>query len=672
MFAGLTSATLSDANIVLSWDAASDDTTPPEEIAFAIYSGSQTGAEDFSTPYAFTPAGATGAVVSNLASTQTYFWVVRAVDGSGNQDANTVEKEATPPDLVPPRFAGATKVTADSSHSLLVEWKPAHDNATSAVNMSYEVFVSASPDVSSFDFKNPNATSDAGQSSVEITGLDPETPYFVIARAVDQAGLVDDNTYVQTATTPEGVPPSFKGLKQVDALPEGVKLYWLSATDNASDVANITYNVYVSPDSANFTAAQLATPNYQTDGGVLSFVVPNLVNQKRYWFLVRARDLAGNVDDNTQVISALAISGQDTTSPAFNGTSVMVTSDSPSTLHVTWGTCTDGITDSSRLVYDIYVQTDASPLAADAVPTLVSAPGATYATIAGLSPQTTRYVIVRCRDEAGNALANNTAVMGSTLQLPNTDVVPPDMSASTVAVRTYTTAPGDIQPDKLHVTWTAAVDAGSTAAQLRYLLCVSPQQADCIGVQFNQHIYATSAAGDVFMDLHGLISNQRYYVYVRAEDLAGNDDTGNHFDTAVTPVSFQTDVAPVFFDRCNGCHSFGPSTNTIVNVLGSYVDNRLPSGCGCATGDQACIDNCVAKGGGLALVLPGQPQNSLIYRRINPLKLTLPPFNVAPVVSNLYTGPQEPRDAQGNLTDPLSAAEDGAIRDWITQGAFAN
>jgi predicted phage tail protein len=301
MFTGLTSATLSDANIVLSWDPASDDATPPEEIAFAIYSGAQTGGEDFSTPYAFTPAGATGAVVSNLASTQTYFWVVRAVDGSGNQDANTVEKEATPPDLVPPRFAGATKVTADSSHSLLVEWKPAHDNATSTVNMSYEVFVSASPDISSFDFKTPNATSDAGQSSVEITGLDPETPYYVIARAVDQAGLVDDNTYVQTATTPEGVPPSFAGIKQVDALPEGVKLYWLSATDNATDVANITYDIYVSPTNTDFAGA---TPTYQTDAGVLSFVVPNLTNQKRYWFMVRARDLSGNTDNNSKVISA--------------------------------------------------------------------------------------------------------------------------------------------------------------------------------------------------------------------------------------------------------------------------------------------------------------------------------------------------------------------------------
>jgi hypothetical protein len=252
------------------------------------------------------------------------------------------------------------------------------------------------------------------------------------------------------------------------------------------------------------------------------------------------------------------------------------------------------------------------------------------------------------------------------------------MSASTVAVRTYTTAPGDIQPDKLHVTWTAAVDAGSTAAQLRYLLCVSPQQADCIGSSFNQHIYATSAAGDVFMDLHGLLSNQRYYVYVRAEDQAGNDDTGNHFDTNVTPVSFQTDVAPVFFDRCNGCHTFGPSTNTIVGVRGSYVDNRIPLNCNCdpltltPTAYQKCIADCNTAAGGLALVQPGEPQNSLIYRRINPLKLTLPPFNVPPIVSNLYTGPQEPRDAQGNLTDPLSAAEDGAIRDWITQGAFAN
>jgi hypothetical protein len=104
VFGGLSAATVvSEDRVELSWDPATDDITKPGRIAYAIYSASEEGAHDFDKPYGYTPAGATGAVLTDLTPTKQYYWVVRAIDEAGNQDENVVERLATPPDETPNR-----------------------------------------------------------------------------------------------------------------------------------------------------------------------------------------------------------------------------------------------------------------------------------------------------------------------------------------------------------------------------------------------------------------------------------------------------------------------------------------------------------------------------------------------------------------------------------------
>jgi len=647
-FAGLKSATVNDdGSISLTWDPATDNDSQSSGIAYAVYSGTKAGAEDFSAPYMYTPSGANGAELTGIVPGKDYFWVVRAVDQAGNEDANSVEKSTLPPDTTAPRFAGATVVTVESSHSALVQWKPARDDASTAAQIVYQAFVSSSPDPKSFDFTKPDAVSKPGDTSVLVTDLEPLSTYFVIARAVDQSKNQDDNTHVVTISTPEGTPPVFAGLKQLNPLPEGVKLYWLSASDNTSDVANIVYNVYVTT-NASFSATDLETPSFVSPPGAVTFVVPGLINQQKYSFLVRAQDTAGNEDGNTNALTTRALSGADTTAPSFNGGSVAVTSDSPSTLTVTWTAGADLVTDTSDLTYSVYVSETADPIADGVTPTLVTAPGATSVIIGGFPASATRWITVRCSDQAGNTLANTISKSFATEAAPSTDVTLPTFKA-TPAVSSDPT-----HPNQLHVTWTAGSDDTSPPAKIRYLVCASPSEGDCLGSNFPTHIFAASAAGATSLDLTGLVSRTHYFVYMRAEDEAGNFSAAAPGSAETTPTSYTRDVSPIFFDKCDGCHDPSFSVLTTVNVAGGYVDTRV----------------FTSSTGGLSLIQPGDPGDSLIYRRINPLGLTIAPFSK--LISNLYRGPQEPQNAQKIFAGPLSGAEDGAIRDWITQGALAN
>jgi hypothetical protein len=81
----------------LSWQTASDNTTPGTQIKYDIYLASAPGAENFSTPTWTTPPGTTSYHTPGLPSHGSYYFVVRARDSAGNHDDNTVEKHGIDP-----------------------------------------------------------------------------------------------------------------------------------------------------------------------------------------------------------------------------------------------------------------------------------------------------------------------------------------------------------------------------------------------------------------------------------------------------------------------------------------------------------------------------------------------------------------------------------------------
>ena len=85
--------------VTLTWQAASDETTPPSLIVYDVYLATRQGGEDFSTPTWTTPPGATTFKTPGLPSHGTFYFVVRARDQAGNEDVNTVERQGVDPCL---------------------------------------------------------------------------------------------------------------------------------------------------------------------------------------------------------------------------------------------------------------------------------------------------------------------------------------------------------------------------------------------------------------------------------------------------------------------------------------------------------------------------------------------------------------------------------------------
>ena len=81
------------SHIDLSWQAATDPTTPSSQIVYDIYYSATPGGENYSKPTWTTAPGATHFTVA-LDGFGNAFFVVRARDRAGLQDHNTVQRMA--------------------------------------------------------------------------------------------------------------------------------------------------------------------------------------------------------------------------------------------------------------------------------------------------------------------------------------------------------------------------------------------------------------------------------------------------------------------------------------------------------------------------------------------------------------------------------------------------
>ena len=100
-------------------------------------------------------------------------------------------------------------------------------------------------------------------------------------------------------------PPVFAGLESATTCipgpigPERTSSYhlsWEAATDNVTPSKHIVYNVYQATTAGG---EDFSKPTYTTTPGVTSFDTPQLPSEKYFYFVVRARDNAGNEDSNT-------------------------------------------------------------------------------------------------------------------------------------------------------------------------------------------------------------------------------------------------------------------------------------------------------------------------------------------------------------------------------------
>ena len=104
-------------------------------------------------------------------------------------------------------------------------------------------------------------------------------------------------------------PPVFAGLRSATTCiggPAGggvrtsaYRLSWHPARDNRTPRRWIVYDVYQATHSRG---ERFARPTYTSKPGATTFVTPALPDDKTYYFVVRARDKAGNRDRNRREV----------------------------------------------------------------------------------------------------------------------------------------------------------------------------------------------------------------------------------------------------------------------------------------------------------------------------------------------------------------------------------
>ena len=95
---------------------------------------------------------------------------------------------------------------------------------------------------------------------------------------------------------------------------------------------------------------------------------------------------------------------------------------------------------------------------------------------------------------------------------------------------------------------------------------------------------------------------------------------------AISQVDYQTEIEPIFYDKCSGCHTSGGSSGGL---------------------DLTSYSTLMAGGNSGASILPGDHQNSLLWKRINDGSMPPSSNNVSPSKVEL-------------------------VKKWINEGALAN
>jgi len=207
---GLVASAVSDTKINLNWSPSTDN------IGVTGYRVIRNGA------LLTTLANVTTYQDTSLNAATTYTYRVQALDAAGNASPQSNAASATTqanPDTTPPTTPSAVSASAISSTKVAVSWSASTDNVAVA---GYRVY------------RNGVLLSAVGNvTTVQDTGLAPNTTYTYAVDAVDAAGNASPKSPSATATTPAG---------------NSVTLAWDAVT-----VANLAgYRVYYGPAPGNY------------------------------------------------------------------------------------------------------------------------------------------------------------------------------------------------------------------------------------------------------------------------------------------------------------------------------------------------------------------------------------------------------------------------------------
>jgi eukaryotic-like serine/threonine-protein kinase len=344
----------------------------------------------------------------------TYTIRLTASDTSGNttQTTSTFEYDNTPP-----AFAGLQSVARDGNDtSATLSWNTATDDSTPIVYYIYEANSTGNE-----NFTTPFATTTA--TTLSLSSLNYNQTLFFVVRAKDTFGNMDSNIIELSHTATDTVPPVFAGLQstEIGDSSKTAVLSWSAATD----ATPITYYIY--------KAAAAGTENFAapfTTTTATSTVVRPIKSGTTAWFVVRAKDAAGNMDANTTELSYTATATEKPVQSIWNpekDTTIATTAPV-----ITFKTDEDAVCKWS-LADSNYADAPNNYCSENAALTTSHS-----CSVTGLTEGTAKYIYISCTDASGNA---DTAASNQNINY--TVAIPPKQSGWSPAKNSTisTTAP---------------------------------------------------------------------------------------------------------------------------------------------------------------------------------------------------------------------------------------
>ena len=279
-------ATAGSSQVSLSWTGPASD-GGPLVTGYHVYQGITPGGESFNAPV--TTATGTSATVTGLTNGTTYYFVVRAVNATGEGPSSN-EVSATP--VAASNLPGAPTglmATAGSSQVSLSWTGPASDGGPLVTG--YHVYQGITPGGESFNAPVTTATG----TSATVTGLTNGTTYYFVVRAVNATGEGPSSNEVSaTPVAASNLPGAPTGL-MATAGSSQVSLSW---TGPASDGGPLVtgYHIYqgITPGGESFNAPV-------TTATGTSATVTGLTNGTTYYFVVRAVNATGEGPSSNEV-----------------------------------------------------------------------------------------------------------------------------------------------------------------------------------------------------------------------------------------------------------------------------------------------------------------------------------------------------------------------------------
>jgi chitodextrinase/predicted phosphodiesterase len=422
-----------------------------------------------STTWAASNVTSTSLSLTGLIANTQYEVQVNAVCASGTISPFSSSHNFTTlpiPDTEAPTIPSGLTASNVTMNSVNLSWTASTDNVGVT---GYDVY---------------QGTAKIGTSAVtsfNVTGLAANTAYSFTVRAKDAAGNISGNSNALNVTTladtqAPSAPTGLTGTPSVTT----VDLSWTASTDN---VGVTGYDIYQ------------GTANVGTSA-TTSFRVTGLTANTAYGFTVRAKDAAGNLSGNSNVLNVTTLSAPDTEAPSVPSglTASNVTMNS---LSLSWTASTDNVGVTG---YDVYQ--GAAKIGTSAI---------TSFNVTGLAVNTAYSFTLRAKDAAGNISGNSNAINVTTLADTQAPTIPTGLTGTATATT-------------VDLSWTASTD-----------------NVGVTGYNIYQGTANVGTSATTSFRVTGLTANTAYSFTVRAKDTAGNI-SGNSNALAITTLVSNPEV----------------------------------------------------------------------------------------------------------------------------------